>query len=230
MKKFNLVLAAVVFTISTAFVVNTPGNPGGKEDVAEFHVNYDMSFESDDPSMEQVMPMLQGSKMEVFKSKKFNKVIVKTGSISEQTTIIDNKTGNGIMLMSGMMGKSYMKIDGKEDKKAEKEPEVKKTTETKKILGYNCTKFIVTQEGQEMEMWATTEIKGKLQSRFTENIGSKVEGFPLMIMVEQNNMVVTMTATKFEDKVPSGTDFSTKVPDGYTEVTPEQLKAMGGQK
>src|SRR6185436_2931609 len=43
-------------------------------------------------------------------------------------------------------------------------PTVTKTSETAKILGYNCTKYVVviTERGQTItqNLWATTEIKG----------------------------------------------------------------------
>lgn len=228
MKKIRLVLLLTVFFGATAFVLKSEAAKGKKDDSAEFHVKYDVTFESDDPSMEQALPFLSGSSMEVMKNKKYNKTIFKTGTMSTQTTILDNKSKKGIAITEGMMGNYFMKVNGDDKLKEEdKKPEIKKTAETTDILGYKCTKYVISDENQDIEIWTTPELKGSYESKFTNTHG-KVEGFPLKIVVEQEKMSITMLATSYEDKVPSDASFSLKAPKGYTEKTAEDMKKMMG--
>jgi TolA-binding protein len=108
------------------------------------------------------------------------------------------------------------------------EAKVTKTSETMKLLGYNCTKYIVeiTEAGRPIKqtMWATTEIKdidlkalsrqgmGQGQQMFYE----KVEGVPLRVEVAspQGNMVMEVTDIKREKL--NDADFV--IPAGFKEV------------
>jgi len=92
----------------------------------------------------------------------------------------------------------------------EQKPTITKTNETMKVMGYTCTKYIVTMtEGPQTittNMWTTTEIKdidiksfskqkmGKGQSMFYEG----VDGIPLKIesVTPQGNMVMEVTDIK----------------------------------
>ncbi|MGC4021693.1 MAG: DUF4412 domain-containing protein [Cyclobacteriaceae bacterium] len=94
----------------------------------------------------------------------------------------------------------------------EVKPTVTKTNETAKIIGYNCTKYVVTvsERGQTMtsNIWATTDIKdidvsamkkqrmGRGQSMFYDGI----DGMPLKIesTTPQGNMVMEVTDIKRE--------------------------------
>lgn len=106
-------------------------------------------------------------------------------------------------------------------------PTVTKTTETAKIAGYNCTKYIVTmsEHGQTIttNMWTTTEIKdfdlkalarqrmGRGQSMFYEG----VDGVPLKIEsgMKEGNMV--MEVTEITKQSLKASDFA--IPSDYTE-------------
>jgi hypothetical protein len=226
MKILNTLLVAVLFIGTTAFV----GVNGKGDDEAQFYVKYDVTFESDEPGMEQAMPMLAGSMMEVMKNKKYNKTIFKTGTISTMTTILDNKTKKGISITEGMMGNFYTKMDEGDDKEAEPKVNIEKTEETTKILGHVCVKYIVTSDdadGAEIELWATDEIKGSYESKFIPTSG-KFEGFPLKMVIETEQMTISFTATDYKDKVPANTSFDMKPPKDYEEKSADDLKGMGG--
>lgn len=107
-------------------------------------------------------------------------------------------------------------------------PVVTKTNETTKIIGYNCTKYVVvmTERGQTItnNIWATTEIKdidmkafakhkmGRGQSMFYEGI----DGIPLKIEsgTKEGNMVMEVTEIKKESL--NASDFT--IPSDYKET------------
>ena len=106
-------------------------------------------------------------------------------------------------------------------------PTVTKTSETAKIAGYNCTKYVVTlsERGQSVtsNIWTTTEIKdidlkalarqrvGRDQSMFYEGM----DGVPLRIesVTQQGRMV--MEVVDFKRESLNASDFV--IPSDYTE-------------
>ncbi len=92
------------------------------------------------------------------------------------------------------------------------EPTVTKTSETMKIVGYNCTKYIVTmnEHGQTItsNLWATTDIKdidlkaiAKQQMERGQSMSFEgVDGIPLRIetMTPQGQMTMEVTEIKRE--------------------------------
>jgi len=117
--------------------------------------------------------------------------------------------------------------DGKGMENQQK-PTITKTSETMKIIGYNCTKYIITivEHGQTMTIneWTTTDIKdfdlkamtrqrsGRGQNMFYEG----VEGVPLRTetMTPQGNM--TMEVTEFKRESLNASDFT--IPPDYKET------------
>jgi hypothetical protein len=116
---------------------------------------------------------------------------------------------------------------GMENKENKLKPTITKTSETMKILGYNCTKYISTMmEGDRTvtsNIWATTEIKdidikalakqrmGRGQSFFSEGL----EGVPLRIesIAKEGNMIMEVTEIKRE--ALNAADFT--IPADYKE-------------
>ena len=126
---------------------------------------------------------------------------------------------------------------GDEHQDATKTPEAKvtKTTETKKILDYTCTKYVVeaTYEGKKSTQifWTTTDIqdfdmKSMSQQRFGNNpqrlFYDKIDGVPLRIemTVPEGNMIMEVTSLK-RHALPAA-DFA--IPTGYKET---QLSMFG---
>lgn len=105
---------------------------------------------------------------------------------------------------------------------------VNKTSETAKILGYTCTKYVVemNQNGRSMtqNVWATTDIKDmdmktiarQRNSQGQPMFSDKIEGVPLKIeaSMPQGNMVMEVKEIKREKL--SDSDFT--IPSGYKEV------------
>ena len=133
-------------------------------------------------------------------------------------------------MLIDMMGiKMAVKMDDalkdSEDQSESDSSTVEVTDETKTIAGYDCKKVIVTQaSGDELIMWVTEDIKP--ENNQNKYGSKKVSGFPLQIESEQNMMEMKFTATSVEKKADKKL-FSTDIPEGYTEKTIDDLKAMG---
>ena len=58
----------------------------------------------------------------------------------------------------------------------------------------------------------------------------EIPGFPLQFTQNANGLIMSFTAIEVEesiDKKKKKILFSVEVPDGYTEMTPEELQKMG---
>jgi len=123
------------------------------------------------------------------------------------------------------------------DKDKEKEKldyKVTKTSETTKILGYTCTKFIVESTSQDPDakkmamkqfFWTTTDMKGiDLKSLSKQRMGNsqqalfyeQIEGVPLRIEMTMPQGHMAMEVTEIKKQSLPASDF--EVPAGYKEV------------
>ncbi|MBT1708315.1 DUF4412 domain-containing protein [Fulvivirgaceae bacterium PWU5] len=125
--------------------------------------------------------------------------------------------------------------ENQDDKTKTPEVKVTKTTETKKILDYTCTKYVAesTYQGKKSTQifWTTTAIqdfdmKSMAQQRFGNNpqrlFYEKIDGVPLRIemTVPEGNMIMEVTSLK-RHALPAA-DFA--IPTGYKET---QLSMFG---
>jgi len=107
---------------------------------------------------------------------------------------------------------------------------VTKTSETTKVLGYTCTKYIVESKTQgntmQQHFWTTTAIKDfDFKSLAKQRMGNgqqsffyeQIEGVPLKMemMMPQGKMVMEVTDLKKQSL--SSADFA--IPSGYKEVS-----------
>lgn len=192
-------------------------------------ISYSMDFASDNPDMAMALPMMQGSTMELYFVPQKSKIDMTMGTFMKMNTVIDLKADKGLMLMEVMGNKTATETKPSEANKEEKpqEPTVEVTSETKEIVGYKCTKTIARDaEGNETIMWIATDLKASLvgQQQFGN---SKINGIPLEFSTVNNGMTIHFIATKYTKKVDKKI-FSLKVPEGYSIMTEEELKSMGG--
>lgn len=214
-------MAMVVFSTLSLTAQLTEGN-----------VKYTIDMSSTNPEMQMQLAMMQGSTFELFFQGDLTRSEMSMGSLMKIVTITNAKEENAVMLMSGMMGNTAVKMSPEDLKKGTEETpdvNVQFTEETKEIQGFKCKKAIVTdEEGTESVIWYSEEITvNKLGQSYLNN---KVPGFPLQFELNQGEMKMTMTSTEFNkklDKKLAKTLFDTTIPEGYTEMTPEQLQGMG---
>ena len=200
--------------------------------VKEGQVKYAIEMTSDDPNVQSQLAMLNGSKMDMVFSEKFSRVDFSMGMFLQVVTVTDLDANNGLLLMSGVTGNTAVVMTAEDvEKTAEEAPEfqIEATKETKKILGYKCTKYILTtEEGTDVSYWTTTEINAsKTNNRY---MNKSIEGFPLLFETEANGMKMTFTATEFKEGLKGLNTkelFDMSIPEGYEEMTMEELEGMG---
>jgi len=196
--------------------------------MTEGKISYSMEFSSDNPDMAMGIAMMQGSKMDMHFAPGKSRTEVSMGSLGTMTTISDEKTKKVLSLMN-MMGQKTA-IESTTDVKPEDVAnyEVEITNETKEIMGYKCTKALMTTEdGTIMTVWFTKDIVATTKGQTYYN--SQMPGFPMAFNVNQGGMNIQMTVTGIEKKAPAKSLFETKVPDGYTVQSMEDLKKSMGQ-
>ena len=198
--------------------------------ITEGHVSYKIDCVSDNPDMQMAVTMLQGSTMEIYFNEGLTRSEMKMGTMMNISTLTNEKTGDFLMLMSGMVGKNAIltTLDEINKEKAETpEMEVTLVDETKTIMGYVCKKAIMTSEdGSESVFWYTEEIK--VASKGQSYLNEKVPGFPLEYDINNAGLKMVLTVTEIEQKIKKAGDlFDFKIPEGYKQMTLEQLKSMG---
>lgn len=200
--------------------------------ITEARIKYDVKIDSDDPVMQQQMSMMSGSTMEMaFKDKSFRQEM--DMKMMKTTTIYDGKSEESIVLLDLMGMKKAAKLDDLKEAggsgSTSDSATIEMTDETKKIAGYDCKKVIITDTtGAELIMYVTDQIKP--QNNQNKYGSDKVNGFPLQIEVENEQMTMTMTATEVSKKVDKKL-FKVAVPEGYEEMKGEELMNMlGGMK
>lgn len=124
--------------------------------------------------------------------------------------------------------KSYMVMKKNTNTATQEKPKITKTSETAKIMGYNCTKYLIEQNGPDgtamkISYWTTTDIKDiDLKSLAKQQMGNQslvyteVEGVPVKIEMPLPQGVMTMEMTELKKESLPASDF--EVPAGYTET------------
>lgn len=191
-------------------------------------VSYTMEFSSDNPEMAMAIGMMQGSTMDLSFVPGKTRLDMNMGSFMKMSTIADQKKDKSLMLMDAMGQK--IATESSISKAAEEEgtkPKVETTSETKEIIGYKCVKTIIKgEDGTETIMWTTKDISASLvgQKQFG---ATGIEGFPLEFSTVSNGMNIHFVANKY-DKAFDKKGFKLTIPDGYSQMSEDELKNMGG--
>lgn len=217
---------ASLFTVLLGFTLVTTAQ------ITEAKIAYDIKMSSDNPEIEMQLAMMQGSKLEMVFSEEKSKQQVSMGGFMTTTTISDSKTGETLTLMDGMMGKIAMRMnanDVADEENADGDFEVEFVNETKEILGHTCHKAIMVDEaGNESIFWYSKEIQApKTDSQY---IQKEIPGMPLEFTMVSPEVTMTFTATELSTKLKKGDkNFSMDIPEGYNEMTPDQMRGSFGQ-
>ena len=221
MKKILLSLALIVSSITVNYAQITEG-----------HVTYKIDVSTENPDMEMVVGIMQGSTLDIYFKEKMTRAEMKMGSMMNMTTISDESSGDILMLMSGMIGKKAISTTTEElsvDAPQEKAKyDVELVDETKEIAGFNCKKAVLTdEEGNESVFWYTEEIEVSKKGRnyFNED----VPGYPMQYEINNGGLVMGMTVTTIVTELTKNDKklFDMKIPEGYAEMTMEELQQMG---
>jgi GLPGLI family protein len=222
MKKI-LFLLSLVLTTSAAFAQT------------EGHISYKIDATTDNPDMQMAIGMLQGSTMDIYFKDKATRSEMKMGSMMTITTITNESSNEMLMLMSGMMGNNAIKSPLEQpedvaDSAVVADAEVTLIDETKEIEGYSCKKAIVTSEdGIESVFWYTDQIE--VSTKGQRYFNTKIPGFPMQFEINNRGLKMTITVVEIDkklDKKKSSSLFNMEIPQGYTEMSMDDLQKMGG--
>lgn len=219
MKSFFIILSVLVVAFST------------KAQLTEGHFSYSIEMKSDNPDMQMAIGMMQESSMDLFVFGPKTRVDMKMGTMMELSTITD-QSEKVIMLMSGMFGKNAIETSVPELEKNKEdfpEPTLTLIDDSKNIKGFSCKKALLTDaEGNESLFWYTEEIE--VSKKGQSYLSSKVPGFPLEYSINVNGMTLVLTVKDIVKKLDKQQKkfFDLKIPEGYTEMTLEELQGLGG--
>ena len=222
MKKLVLLFAVTVLTSVMSFA-----------QMKEGHISFDIDVSSEEEGMEMAVMMFNGSTLDLYFSGDKARTDMDMGSMMTMTTVMNNTTGEILMLMGGMMGQKAIKTSSDEmNTEEEEQPEYKieLTKEKKTIAGYNCKKAIVTdEEGDDMVYWYTEDIETNTPD--SKSVLAQLPGQALEYSIDKNGMLMSFTATEVETSLSASdksSKFSMEIPEGYEEMTFEEFTSMGG--
>jgi GLPGLI family protein len=199
--------------------------------ITEGHITYKIEMSSDNPEMAMAVGMMQGSTLDVFFKEKMTRSEMKMGTMMTMTTITDEKSGELLLLMGGMMGSNAFKTTTAEMEKNQPEKakfEVVLSDETKTIENHVCKKATLTDDaGGETIFWYTEDIV--VSKKGQSYLNQEVPGFPMQFEINNSGMKMSMTVTTLEEKLnkKSTALFKMNIPEGYKEMTLDDLKKMG---
>jgi GLPGLI family protein len=221
MKNFILMFFALWISTSVGFGQITEG-----------HITFKLEMTSDNPEMQAAAAMLQGSLLDIYFVDKSTRSEMKMGSMMNVTSVTNEKSGDVLMLMSGMVGFNAIKTTIRELEDGQGElpkMDISLVEEKKDILGYPCKKAILTDDqGTESVFWYTESIQASKKGQ--SYLNDKVPGFPLEYDISNSGIKMTLTATSVIDalkKKEKDELFKMDIPEGYKQMTLADLKKMG---
>ncbi len=225
MKKLLFLAIATIFSFS---LTSTAQMTKGK-------IVYSIEASADTPEMEMAVSMMDGTTMEMIFDKNKTRVEASMGTMMTMTTVSDGDSDAMLMLMDMQMMGTKMaivatisEVEASAETLGTKETGVTLINESKEIAGYKCKKALVKfSDENEYTFWYTEEIK--VNTKGQSNMGVDIPGLPMEFEVAQQGLSMKYSVKSVSKDLgddPS-TLFSLDVPEGYTEMTYDQLMNMG---
>ena len=199
-----------------------------KEGTVTYAVEYNLP--ADQQSMAEMLP----KEFKVAFKGDYSKFKMDMGMYA--TSVIFNNASNETLSLTDvpMQNKKIaVKMNKEQSEKmrefqaGEQDFDVTPTTESKKIAGYNCTKYVLKDKtsGTESEVWATTDIQIPTNSLTSAIKG--VKGVPVEFNQDARGIKSKMTLKNISEDTVSDIDF--QVPTGYEVMDFDALMSqMGG--
>ena len=194
------------------------------------YIKYNISVDSDLP-IASFLSM--GTTLEVaFKGQKTKAVARAAGGINTIQAVADHQIVRGLSLLDVMGEKKALKLGSSDYQKAKEGIEqlaknpMRATESTKTIAGYSCQKVLMKDKktGANIILYVTPKINPK-GDPLAQQLIEAVKGFPLEVIVRQDETTVRLTATMVTEQTPSDSAFSQKVPSDYTITTLKEIEA-----
>lgn len=214
MKKIVL-LVALAFSISLS----------AQEKITEGKITSKQTMSSDNEQVQAQFDMVGKTETTTFFKDGSSRVEVSNSLTGNVTTVMNVEKDELLMVMDNpQLGKIYSLQKNVSDNENLKGVTVKKGDQTKTVLGYNCTQYIITidNENTQLEMEVFTTEKLPITSNEVKRFGAEVKGFPLYTTITMNQMgvgmLITTEVTKIEKQKVSSDLFDTTPPEGYKEM------------
>ncbi|CAA6813897.1 MAG: Unknown protein [uncultured Aureispira sp.] len=201
--------------------------------IEEAHVQYTVTADGG------MAAVLTGSKVDLFFTADHAKIVgdVMSGLVKLDGRF-DHKKKTGLLLLDMMGEKQYMELDDESIEKSadesevinQKPPKIEYIQKYKDIAGYKCQEVRMTLEESPnpIIIYVTEQIKPSNLENTAIMKFAGLKGFPLAWEGDYEGVKFSVKATDvFLDRL-SKKIFSSKVPDGYTKMTGEELQNMGG--
>jgi GLPGLI family protein len=210
MKQFIITISALVLLIT--------GTMAQKK--FEGEIIYKIEYQNLPPEMAQYASMMPDRMKMLFSGEKSR--IEQRSMGGQQVIIHDYKKEESIILVDAMGQKIMTRDKIKSDNTSQ--PEIKYfDTETKNISGYECKKAEIIDKKNKTVL--TAYYTEKINAAKPKDNFEGLKGFPLEYEISQNGITMKLSAISVEEKKVADNLF--EAPEGYTEMSPEQLQQMG---
>ncbi len=213
----KIAIALILSVISTVSTI-------AQKTVSELTIIYDISVESksDNPKM---INMFNGATTTIYIKGKSHRTEA-VNALGTTTTIYNGDTKTAAVLKEYGAQKLYIKLTKDNWDDANKKYDnitFAKTTETKLIAKYNCTKYIGTlQDGTQLTVYSTTDIVPETKE-YNSNQFKNINGLVLEYELTLKDVKLTNTAAVI--KIGNVDDDKFALPKtGYRELTYEESK------
>jgi hypothetical protein len=146
--------------------------------------------------------------------------------MGETILLADYSAKKAYILNPSLQTYTEQSIEG-QNKSDENKPEVKKTKEKTKILGYVAEKYEATVASEQgpvkLEIWATFQLKGPQHGKNPLASGVEIQGFPLKIVSQVSgiDLKIVFLATEISQRPLSEDLF--QIPAGYVKEESEEV-------
>lgn len=179
--------------------------------------------------------MMKGTEISIAFNNAFSRMTMQMmGGMVEMDVITESKSEQSTVLMNMMGQKSMVKQDKATVEEAEAAKANKKDfdiaydkSDTKEIAGYKCHKATLTdKETQEkLEMYVSKKLNMP-SIKMANEMFPGLEGLPLELSMNTQGIVMTLSCVSLDESVDKKVF---DIPEGYTEMTPEEFeKSLGG--
>lgn len=187
--------------------------------ISEGYFLYIVKATAVDTSLEtkQKIGMLQNNSMELSFSGQKARIDFVMGSAMTSTIIVDNTIPKGLSLNKGPQGAFAAYLGARELQKnfmpSDSTARIELINESKVILGFNCKKAILYQNGDVTVYWYTNEIE--IDKSNHQVINSMIPGFPLNFYTVKEGIRIEYIISNYSLEVDESKEFSLAVPEGY---------------
>lgn len=218
------------FTLLATFLLTGLNNISAQKALTEGVLKFEVTEVESDAMEAQ---MMKGTEISIAFNDAFSRLTMNMmGGMIAMDVITEAASKQSTMLMDMMGQKSMVKQDTpseeEEAAKAKKDFDITyDKSDTKEIAGYKCYKAILTDKETQEKL--NMYIAKKLEMptiKMAEDMFPGLKGLPLEISMNTQGMGFTLSCVSL-DKSVEKTAFD--IPEGYTEMTPEEFeKSMGG--